>query len=108
MNEQTILESYLECALWTDEIEEKTIYDVGASTQTAAKNDIKSFLEKAAEHLDGWTEQEIGHDFWLTRNHHGTGFWDRGKPGGEKLTEIAHTFKELNVWVSELGIIYFE
>lgn len=23
-------------------------------------------------------ESQAGHDFWLTRNGHGTGFWDRG------------------------------
>lgn len=27
--------------------------------------------------LDDWIEQ-AGHDFWLTRNGHGAGFWDRG------------------------------
>lgn len=107
MNQEKILESYLGCALWTEDVD-KTIYDVGESTKTTAKTDIKTFIEKAGSLLDGWTEDEIGHDFWLTRNHHGAGFWDRGRKGGDELTEIAQTFRELNVWVSELGIVYFE
>lgn len=42
-----------------------------------------------------------GHDFWLTRNHHGAGFWDRGLPNelGEKLTKAAHDFGECNLEV---------
>jgi hypothetical protein len=107
-NEQTILDNYLECALWTDEKDEKTISDVGASTITQAKKDITAFVEKSGKLLDEWSEEEIGHDFWLTRNHHGAGFWDRGRESGDKLTEIAQTFKALDVWESELGIIYFE
>jgi hypothetical protein len=36
-----------------------------------------------------------GHDFYYSRNEHGTGFWDRdtGKIG-ERLTAVAHTFGE--------------
>ena len=108
MNQDKILESYLECALWTEDIKEKTIYDVGTSTKTTAKNDIAAFVERSGNLLEGWEDEQIGHDFWLTRNGHGAGFWDRGIEGGDKLTIIAKSFKELNVWVSELGVVYFE
>lgn len=36
--------------------------------------------------LDGWVHLDwhlIGHDLWLTRNGHGTGFWDRPEIYGE-------------------------
>lgn len=39
-----------------------------------------------------WTPQaQAGHDFWLTRNGHGAGFWDRGLPDdiGDALTQAA-------------------
>lgn len=29
-----------------------------------------------------YTKARAGHDFWLTRNGHGAGFWDRGLPHG--------------------------
>ena len=46
-------------------------------------------------HLD-----QIGHDFWLTRNGHGAGFWDRGLGDlGEKLTDIAESFGECHIMV---------
>lgn len=39
--------------------------------------------------LAGDTDQN-GHDFWLTREGHGAGFWDRGYGEvGDKLTEAA-------------------
>lgn len=42
--------------------------------------------------------EQAGHDFWLTRNGHGAGFWDRGMgKRGEKLTESAHEFGESNI-----------
>lgn len=37
----------------------------------------------------------MGHDLWLTQNHHGTGFWDRGdNPVYQRLTDVAHRFGE--------------
>lgn len=37
-----------------------------------------------------------GHDFWLTRNRHGAGFWDRGYPDeiGDALTKACAAFGE--------------
>ena len=40
---------------------------------------------------------QFGHDFYLTREHHGTGFWDRGLGDlGEYLTEQCQTYGEAN------------
>lgn len=32
--------------------------------------------------------ETIGHDFWLTRNHHGAGFWDGDYVNGDEITKI--------------------
>ena len=41
---------------------------------------------------------QAGHDFWLTRNGHGAGFWDRpeiyGDHYAETFTKIAETYGE--------------
>lgn len=50
-----------------------------------------------------------GHDFWLTRAWHGTGFWDRnlGKIG-EKLTKITKdNFRYLELYVGDDNKLYF-
>lgn len=105
-----ILHHYLHAALWTEELDsEFDIKDFGPSTISAATKDVELFIEKAGKLLDLIDDAQIGHDFWLTRNHHGAGFWDRDLGEvGKKLTEIAQEFKEVNVFKNELDIIYFE
>lgn len=105
-----ILTAYLVCALWTEEkFDGRTIEDIGASTKTTATKEITEFVTKAGDLLNDIDEEQIGHDFWLTRNHHGAGFFDRGLGEvGDKLTTIAQTFKTLDLWESECDVIYFE
>jgi hypothetical protein len=44
-----------------------------------------------------------GHDYWLTRNGHGTGFWDRGLGEvGDKLTAICK-YQERHLFVNDSG-----
>ena len=45
--------------------------------------------------------QRAGHDFWLTRNRMGAGFWDGCWPKevGERLTKNAHAYGEVYVSV---------
>lgn len=45
---------------------------------------------------------QAGHDFWLTRGRHGVGFWEKSDwPAeiGQRLTEAAHAFGEVNLYV---------
>lgn len=53
-------------------------------------------------------ESQNGHDFFLTRNHHGSGFWDRGYEGdtGEKLTNAAHDAGGMDLYIGDDGKIY--
>lgn len=52
-------------------------------------------------------EEKSGHDFLLTRNRHGAGYWDRGLGEiGRKLTEAAHTFGSCDLYVGDDGEIY--
>lgn len=44
------------------------------------------------------------HDFIMTRNGHGTGFWDAGRwhaPWGQKLTALAKEYDPLDVWIDD-------
>ena len=49
-----------------------------------------------------------GHDFWLTRNHHGAGFWDGDWPEPEAtlLTNAAHAFAETDLYVGNDKLIH--
>ena len=53
---------------------------------------------------DRYDASSAGHDFWLTRNHHGAGFWDRGLGEvGRKLTEAAHVYGDYDLYVGDDG-----
>lgn len=47
-----------------------------------------------------------GHDFALTRNRHGAGFWDRGLGRiGDMLTEEAHAYGSHYIAISDDGTV---
>ena len=50
----------------------------------------------------------VAHDWMLTRQRTGVGFWDTGRYApamGKKLTDLAHTYSELYVFVDENGYL---
>lgn len=49
------------------------------------------------------------HDFFLTRNGHGAGFWDGDWPEaeGKILTAVSKSFGESQPYVGDDGLIYF-
>ena len=52
--------------------------------------------------------ERAGHDFWLTRNGHGAGFWDGAwpEPYATTLTNAAHAFGSFDLYVGDDGLIY--
>jgi hypothetical protein len=102
MDKAKILHHYLHAALWTAELDSRDISEIEQHSVDQAKKDIDLFVAKNEKDLigAGLTEEQIGHDFWLTRNHHGAGFWDRNyieEQLGKRLSASCHDFKELNV-----------
>jgi hypothetical protein len=75
--------------------------------------DCRNFQKANAKALSmAGDDSQNGHDFWLTRNRHGTGFWDRGYgsdefDAGEALTNAAHAYGDANLYVSG-GKIYHD
>lgn len=74
--------AYIECAIFTDKEEgaEDPEY-ISLPALSKALNDVARFRlandRYAAKRIDAHLASQIGHDLWLTRNGHGTGFWDR-------------------------------
>lgn len=121
---------YLEAALWSSNDDDGTPLDHG--------RDVESFSLEAVEraHMDcdnfrranrlmlkrayrlyaesergaEWTPEALaGHDFWLTRNGHGAGFWDRGFGAvGDALATAARAAGEVYLFVSENGKVNAE
>ena len=62
-------------------------------------------------------DSQNGHDFFLTRNGHGCGFWDRGYDKeaegstlsvGDLLTEKCHAFGEADLYEGDDGKLYYQ
>lgn len=108
--------SYLETALWSsnDESDEPMdanygIEDLAPAALAAAVHDCQEFQEAHAEDIAG-RESRAGHDFWLTRNGHGAGFWDGDWPEdvGERLTAASKVYGAVDLVVGDDGLIYGE
>jgi hypothetical protein len=108
-----MVQAYLEAALFADWPEENTprsIFDATQATIDAATADCMSFLNRAGEHGSAYLAsdfansigfEQVGHDFWLTRQGHGAGFWDRPEIYGEHqadgLAKLARHYGQLNL-----------
>ena len=114
--------AYLGCALWTatyelgEELSGFTLYDFSTASLEKASKECAKFAEQnstllsRAWKLSGYSRESAGHDFWLTRNHHGSGFWDRRLGGtlGEQLTTQAHLWGEQELVAGDDGQLYLE
>lgn len=114
-----MLQGYIECMLWSsircDEEgnnctpldEDYGPDDVAPEALREAKRDCIDFLRQcrdAAVALPGLVAGDLaelhGMDLWLTRNHHGAGFGDRGYgPLGTHLTDIAQHMGSRDAYV---------
>lgn len=107
-------QGYIEAIFFTEgeELEGKTFIDFSPALVKRIIEDCAGFDMLNSKHLDatGATSAQNGHDFWLTRNHHGAGFWDRGYKGslGERLTIAAQKYPEFNIYVSKSGKVHGE
>lgn len=120
------LRQYAETALWSstdDDGEpldrEHDLDDLDPSAVDSMADDLADFMTSSLSFnvaaRDYWTEQlgegAIGHDFWLTRNRHGAGFWDRftggrGEAYGRQLTENSHPYGSSDLYIGDDGKLY--
>jgi hypothetical protein len=118
-NVDAMARGYLECQLWaqrdydrdddgdtmlnenysTDDIDPdyvESVRDELADLVVAHPLAVRMFIRATAGSDTHTTRRydangSFGHDFYLTREHHGAGFWDRGLGElGRYLTDIAH------------------
>ncbi len=106
--------AYLTCALWSSDDDDgdplEDNYgrgDISPSTLAAIVADCKQFQKAHVSDIAADLDR-AGHDFWLTRNHHGAGFWDGDWPHdvGTRLTDASHARGECSLYVGDDGLIY--
>ena len=126
MGLQEFIAAYVECALWASNDESNDNggepMDKNYSADDIAPEALATITAECAAFYNAnvqtwsewWTDERAGHDFWLTRNGHGAGFWDRFSPhsneeaaeAGDKLSEAARAARERNLYVGDDGLIY--
>jgi hypothetical protein len=110
-------DGYVECALWSSDLDDKyNALDIAPETLAKMREDCKQFWEKHGALIEsGCGHGDIshaaefaGHDFWLTRNGHGAGFWDGDwdEPAATILTQASKEFGECDLHVGDDGKIY--
>lgn len=113
--------AYIEAALWssTDNngdplCDNYCPEDIHIAAWESMFQECRRFLELHGipeYHDSRYTNAEnAGHDFWLTRNRHGAGFWDRNLPAkvGRRFTNAAHSFGECSLYVGDDQKIHVE
>lgn len=110
-NQKEFINSYLHTASWvTCDSGENTEFTKEAKERAAS--DCKVFIEKVFSAFDNETAERLlnisgndisyvaAMDFFLTRNHHGAGFWDSENIYGESeakiLTEISESMRQVD------------
>jgi hypothetical protein len=108
VNIQAVLDSYLESLMWSsgEEFDEYTIYNFTERSIDSSRKDIISFVNQAGDLLDDYPDNMIGHNFALSRNGHGTGFFDDFESCSDEeicdeLEKIASSFKNVSVFVND-------
>jgi hypothetical protein len=110
---------YIECALWSSTYEDEhgetwhldefDVDDIGGLSTLAMQKDCEAFMKDEWALLCDIDPGQAGHDFWLTRNHHGAGFWDRGHDEwlGKHLTDAAHAYGSADLIRGDDGVIEY-
>jgi hypothetical protein len=117
---------YLETALWSEYDEDEsnnprpfddrfTIENFPASVKAKARQTCAGFYAAHKAQIDEYSADEeenagrAGHYLWLTRNRHGSGFWDGNyePQTGADLTDAAHALGEVNLQRNRRWIYFF-
>lgn len=114
--------AYIEAALWssTDNADDSggepldknySAEDIAPATLREMAKDCSLFQRAARKwnYLQTARDYEqAGHDFWLTRNEHGAGFWDGDwkEPAGSDLTKLSEKFGSYDLYVGDDGRIH--
>jgi hypothetical protein len=130
----SVTASYVAIALWssTDNADESggeplddnyTADDLAPEAHEAIRADVAGFLALVAEEgiawREHWSPEQFGHDYWLTRNGHGAGFWDRYYVGpsstpdmiaaariGDRLSDLARAAGTSDLYVGDDGALH--
>lgn len=125
---ETFIAAYVQCALWssTDESDESggkplcenySMTSLSPETLAQMRHDCVHFLEENHENLnivEPFCDMDrAGHNFWLNRNRHGSGFWDEYNGNSKsirkaftRLSDASKVYGSFDLYIGDDGMIY--
>ena len=116
---QKFTDAYLEALFFAEVGGDSEIPDdaeLSEETQLNIEAECRSFWRRFGCYINTETCQnafndtvkQAGHDFYLTRNGHGVGFWETEwpKPYRDMLTKGAESYGPMEIYLGDDGLIY--
>jgi hypothetical protein len=118
-NLRDFIRGYIGCLYWTEDFgEEKGNRKLSTESSIKCFIECKEFVNRAVGYAIKNSSMEVkyglipkgkfeqaGHDFYLNRNGHGTGFWDKPEIYGEEICQVldklSKDFGEVYVYISD-------
>jgi hypothetical protein len=106
--------AYVEAMFFTDGSQDEdamkdcTLSDFSLQLAAQVIKDCAIFQAAHSADIDTRHPRNAGHDFWLTRNGHGAGFWDGDWDDaiGERLTATSKAFGNVDLTKGDDGLVY--
>jgi hypothetical protein len=114
MRKNDFLAAYVEALFFTEvtpnseeSMQGKDVDDVSFDLARQLIHDCAIFEAAHGQDIDS-AYASAGHDFWLTRNGHGAGFWDGDWPKGEgeRMDATSKAFGECEIYAGDDGLLY--
>ena len=86
--------------------------DIAPATRKKMEKDCRGFYGRYEEFWSdaGWSDEQAGHDFWLSRNGHGAGFFSRNYRGseltGKELQKAAKAYGSFDLYIGDDGKVH--
>lgn len=120
----TFTRAFIEALFWTESGNDGIPADAGYAdlapraleaivADCARFQAVNAILLESAYRRDGYDAARAGHDYWLTRNGHGAGFWDRDELAEDDLGDrlaaacgFKTEFDQMDAYAGDDGKIY--
>ncbi len=120
LHRDSFIKAFFACALWATndnadpsggEPLENNFSESDFDPMTKAKLtiDCQLFMDAQSVNITDHPAEDAGHDFFLSRNGHGAGFFEHEhgtKEQGNALQEAARSFGEASIYVGDDGKLY--
>ena len=103
MTKENAINQLFGTLIWSSDLDDYSIDDFIEEDAKRLENLFNNFWQSNMELIEGESQDlsQIAHDFILTCNGHGAGFWDGDYIKGDLLTEICKPYGTFDPYVTD-------